>query len=370
MPSHSFDSLDRKLMEVELSHAEKIKKKHGKDIAGVDAKIMEYQKKYEQQAEKKFQVEMERFRDTQLANMRIDERENYQREISRIRSEYEEEYKKKVKLLSEREAKLIERADEQDKKLEKDSYDHRQQILRELETVKLREAEMKNTHNIALKNVEIDSERLRVRMEQVRLREEAAKNTEERFEHRLQEHMLRTKMEIEEDNRSRMNQLREQEQQLKEDKMSFQAQREAQSRMAEDLDHLRSEYKLNEDALAAAKQTISALNQKVVVMQDRLQECSDYFELRTRNQVLVKENHQTKRNLTEQMKEKEKREKEHQRLVKELLKKMSKTSPDVEVLRENVTREVEERERKESELQGKITGLQERFNLEVWVLYF
>merc|ERR1712048_1216227 len=121
----------------------------------------------------------------------------------------------------------------------------------------------------------------------------------------------------------------------------------------------------NEDTLAAAKQTISTLNQKVVVMQDRLQECSDYFELRTRNQVLVKENHQAKRNLTEQMKEKEKREKEHQRLVKELLKKMGKTSPDVEVLRENVTREVEERERKENELQGKITGLQERYNLEV-----
>ena len=45
-------------MAVELSHAEKVKKKLGKDTASIDSKIMEYQKKYERQAEKKVQVEV------------------------------------------------------------------------------------------------------------------------------------------------------------------------------------------------------------------------------------------------------------------------------------------------------------------------
>ena len=73
----------------------KKKNKEKNDFYEREEKYKKYKEELDEKYEQDLKNEMERFKTTELAQMRIDENKKYLMRIEKLRKEYQEEYNKK-----------------------------------------------------------------------------------------------------------------------------------------------------------------------------------------------------------------------------------------------------------------------------------
>lgn len=85
---------------------------------------------------------MERIRNFELANIRMEEQERYKLKVKEYQEELEISHRARMEKLRDREAEVIQRVATKMKDIEKYNYDARQRILRDMEAVKAKEEEL------------------------------------------------------------------------------------------------------------------------------------------------------------------------------------------------------------------------------------
>jgi len=365
-PMELTGNLNEKLIDVEKLQLEKHKNAFNNDTKNIEAKMLSYQRKCEAQKQAELKAEIERYHSSELSNMRLEERERYQQEIKDMKSKYDADHRRKVKDLEELREELEEKSRRQDKMLGSEAYEKRQQILEEMHSLKEREVEMKATQDKAMKSLELEQEKLKLQQDQLRLKEMSIKQIEDRYDEKVQAEIIKVKYEIQEENKQHVEMLQSREQQLREEKVAFQAQKDLILKSKSDHDALRQQNQKLQLSHNGIQREFENLKYNHEELQQRYRKYSNYEELKQKNQILLKELEYCKKEIDNNDVQKALKDKEHQKLVRELLSKISSTTiQQTDYVNEEVLRERVIFESKKREMQEKIRLLQRRFDLEV-----
>lgn len=130
----SIDSELEKLDENFLFELEQYKKK---SVLSLEQRFAEYQAECDRRAREEIASKVKVFEETVVSTMRLQESAKYREKISQIRDDLEKSYLRKMERLSLRERQVMENLESKGKQLDRELFEHRQSMLREVEKLQL-----------------------------------------------------------------------------------------------------------------------------------------------------------------------------------------------------------------------------------------
>lgn len=120
--------------------------------------------KFREECEARYKADLEnetrRLRDFEVSRIRMEEAAKYRDKMESFRNEMDTIHLEKVKELKAREENAMDRIKSRESELEKAAYTHRQAVLKEEETMRLRETDVKKTVEMELFLVKSEKDRM------------------------------------------------------------------------------------------------------------------------------------------------------------------------------------------------------------------
>ncbi|XP_053160602.1 centriole and centriolar satellite protein OFD1 isoform X2 [Hemicordylus capensis] len=208
------ESLAEKLQLIDEQFADKYPQYHR--FESLEVKLAEYRKEIEEQLQEEMTQKLKYFKEVEVAKIKMEERAQSQKEISELRKEFEKAHQAKSEALTSRERNAIERLQKQQEIDGKEIYLQRQSLLKDIETIRTREAELKQrieSFELAQKLQESKNKTIE---DALHRREVAVKNIEETYDQKLKNELLKYQLELNEEYITRTKKIAEDEKKNKE----------------------------------------------------------------------------------------------------------------------------------------------------------
>ncbi|CAM4599486.1 unnamed protein product [Leuciscus chuanchicus] len=258
----------------------------GERWPSVEAKLAEYRKEIQEQAQLELNAKMQHFMEVEMAKVKREEKEASRREILELRRDMERTHELKSEALMSREKNAIERLHRQQEIEEKDLYAQRQALLREMESVRSGEMELKLRIEAFEKSCRLQEEKMKTVEDLLRRRELCVKSVEDSFDQRLKSEILRYQLELKEDYTKRTETLTEQEKRIEAEALRLQKESANIDAKAEEHQRHLSEVKRLQTELESARSQTSLLTRENERLRQRLENMSDYSALKKETQEL------------------------------------------------------------------------------------
>ncbi|NWQ64936.1 OFD1 protein, partial [Neopipo cinnamomea] len=259
----------------------------------LEVKLHEYRKEIEKQLQAEMQQKLEHFKEVEIAKIKMEEKVQTQKEISELRHELEKTHQAKSEALISREKNAIERLQKQQEIEAKEVYAQRQSLLKDIEAVRTREAELKERMEAFELTQKLQEEKNKAIDDALRRREVAVKNIEETYDQRLKTELLKYQLELKEEYIAKTNKVTEDEKKNKEKAMLLHEEAIAVNSKKEELKQAVSRTKELELDLESVKAQVLLANKQNQLLTEKLKELSDYpllkeekLELQVQNKLL------------------------------------------------------------------------------------
>ncbi|NXK35217.1 OFD1 protein, partial [Piprites chloris] len=259
----------------------------------LEVKLHEYRKEIEKQLQAEMHQKLEHFKEVEIAKIKMEEKVQTQKEISELRHELEKTHQAKSEALISREKNAIERLQKQQEIEAKEVYAQRQSLLKDIEAVRTREAELKERMEAFELTRKLQEEKNKAIDDALRRREVAVKNIEETYDQRLKTELLKYQLELKEEYIARTNKVTEDEKKNKEKAILLHEEAIAVNSKKEELKQAVSRTKELELDLESVKAQVLLTNKQNQLLTEKLKELSDYpllkeekLELQVQNKLL------------------------------------------------------------------------------------
>ncbi|XP_027544719.1 oral-facial-digital syndrome 1 protein isoform X1 [Neopelma chrysocephalum] len=242
----------------------------------LEVKLHEYRKEIEKQLQAEMHQKLEHFKEVEIAKVKMEEKVQTQKEISELRHELEKTHQAKSEALISREKNAIERLQKQQEIEAKEVYAQRQSLLKDIEAVRTREAELKDRMEAFELTQKLQEEKNKAIDDALRRREVAVKNIEETYDQRLKTELLKYQLELKEEYIARANKVTEDEKKNKEKAMLLHEEAIAVNSKKEELKQAVSRTKELELDLESVKAQVLLANKQNQLLTEKLKELSDY----------------------------------------------------------------------------------------------
>ncbi|XP_076858075.1 centriole and centriolar satellite protein ofd1 isoform X2 [Brachyhypopomus gauderio] len=313
----SGESLVRKLQVIDEEY-EDLRQKGGR-WASVEVKLAAYRKEMEEQSEAELKVKLRHFQEVELVRVRKEEQDRCRQELMELTRSLERTYEQKTEALINREKNAIERLQKQQEIEEKETYNQRQALLKQLEVVRNRENELRHQVEAFEKSCKVHEEHVRSTEERLRRREVAVKTLEDTYDHKLNNELRTYQLELKDDYTRRTAKLTDDEKRNKEEMLRLQKEATVLDSKTAEYSRTASELKRVQTELEALQAEVGVLTQQNVLLRESLEAVGDHAALRRERTEL----HAHVRLLKDQLQE---RQQEVQRLSRE------RSAPSQEVL--------------------------------------
>ncbi|KAM6145082.1 centriole and centriolar satellite protein OFD1 isoform 2-T3 [Phoenicopterus ruber ruber] len=259
----------------------------------LEVKLHEYRKEIEKQLQAEMCQKLEHFKEVEIAKIKMEEKVQTQKEISELRHELERTHQAKSEALISREKNAIERLQKQQEIEAKEVYTQRQSLLKDIEVIRTREAELKQRIEAFEVTQKLQEEKNKAIDDALRRREVAVKNIEETYDQKLKTELLKYQLELKEEYIARSNKVTEDEKKNKEKAMLLHEEAIAVNSKKEELKQAISRTKELELDLESVKAQVLLVNKQNQLLTEKLKEVSDYpllkeekLELQVQNKLL------------------------------------------------------------------------------------
>ncbi|NXE62311.1 OFD1 protein, partial [Calcarius ornatus] len=259
----------------------------------LEVKLNEYRKEIEKQLQEEMHQKLQHFKEVEIAKIKMEEKVQTQKEISELRHELERTHQAKSEALISREKNAIERLQKQQEIEAKEVYAQRQSLLKDIEAIRTREAELKQRMEAFEITQKVQEEKNKAIEDALRRREVAVKNIEETYDQKLKTELLKYQLELKEEHIARTNKVTEDEKKNKEKAMLLQEEAIAVNSKKEELKQAVSRAKELELDLQSVKAQVLLVNKQNNLLTEKLKEVSDYpllkeekVELQVQNKLL------------------------------------------------------------------------------------
>ncbi|XP_062456997.1 centriole and centriolar satellite protein OFD1 isoform X2 [Rhea pennata] len=267
----------------------------------LDVKLHEYKKEIEKQLQAEMSQKLEHFKEVEIAKIKMEEKVQAQKEISELRREFERTHQAKSEALISRERNAIERLQKQQEIEAKEVYAQRQTLLKDIEVIRTREAELKQRIEAFEITQKLQEEKNKTIDDALRRREVAVKNIEETYDQKLKTELLKYQLDLKEEYIARTSRVTEDEKKNKEKAILLHEEAIAVNSKKEELKQAISRTKELELDLESAKAQILLVNKQNQLLTEKLKEVSDYpllkeekLELQVQNKILRQQLEETR----------------------------------------------------------------------------
>ncbi|KAK1940627.1 Oral-facial-digital syndrome 1 protein [Phytophthora citrophthora] len=137
----------------------------------LEERMVQYQREYDGICEKRLQQELERYKSTEVAFVRAEERKRFDREVDNLRSSLLQEYRNKQERLQERERDLELALVGRRTELETSLFETRQSLFKDMERLRVKEAELQVKVESDFRHFATETQRFQLWEESVRTQE-------------------------------------------------------------------------------------------------------------------------------------------------------------------------------------------------------
>ncbi|NXD06662.1 OFD1 protein, partial [Nothocercus nigrocapillus] len=293
------ESLAEKLQLIDEQFADSYSQ-HQK-FESLDVKLHEYKKEIEKQLQEEMYQKLEHFKEVEIAKIKMEEKMQTQKEISELRREFERTHQAKSEALISREKNAIERLQKQQEIEAKEVYAQRQTLLKDIEVIRTREAELKQRIEAFEITQKLREEKNKTVDDALRRREVAVKNIEETYDQRLKTELMKYQLELKEEYIARTSRVTEDEKKNKEKAIFLHEEAIAINSKKEELKQAISRTKELELDLESVKAQVLLVNKQNQSLTEKLKEVSDYpllkeekLELQVQNKILRQQLEETR----------------------------------------------------------------------------
>ncbi|NXI49533.1 OFD1 protein, partial [Chloroceryle aenea] len=259
----------------------------------LEVKLHDYRREIEKQLQAEMYQKLEHFKEVEIAKIKMEEKVQTQKEISELRHELEKTHQAKSEALISREKNAIERLQKQQEIEAKEVYAQRQSLLKDIEAIRSREAELKQRTEAFEVTQKLQEEKNKAIDDALRRRELAVKNIEDVYDQKLKAELLKYQLELKEEYIARSSKVIEDEKKNKEKAMLLHEEALAVNSKKEELRQARSRTKELELDLESVKSQVLLVNKQNQLLTEKLKEVSDYpllkeekLELQVQNKLL------------------------------------------------------------------------------------
>ncbi|XP_032082383.1 oral-facial-digital syndrome 1 protein isoform X1 [Thamnophis elegans] len=272
------ESLAEKLHLIDEQFADMYPQRHLSESFHV--KLAEYKREIEQQLQAEMSQKLQHFKDVEIAKIKMDERAKSQKEISELRKEFQRDHQAKSEALTSRERNAIERLHKQQEIDAKEIYLQRQTLLKDIETVRSREEELKKrieAFEIAQKLQESKNKTVE---DSLHRRENNVKSIEETYDQKLKNELLNYQLELKEEFIARTKKFAENEREQKEKAMLLHEETVALNSKKKEFSQAVLHAKELEREIDSVKAQVLLLSKQNELLTGKLKEVSDYSTLK------------------------------------------------------------------------------------------
>ncbi|XP_023806996.1 oral-facial-digital syndrome 1 protein isoform X3 [Oryzias latipes] len=263
------------------------------------SKLAAYKREIETQMEASMNVKLHHFKEVEMAKVRLEEKSKFHKEFDNLKRELERNYEMKAKALMEREKNAIEGLQKHKEIEEKDMYMQRQSTLKDIESLRYRENELRMRMEAFEKTCQIHAEKVKTAEELLRRRELAVKTMEDTYEQKLKNELSSYQLELKEEFIKRTEKLTENENRNRVEAARIQQESAALNARSEEHSRTCAKLKQLQADLDTAQQQISLLTQQKDLLRERLESTSDYPSLRRERTELQEQMQLLKKQLEE-----------------------------------------------------------------------
>ncbi|XP_066478064.1 centriole and centriolar satellite protein OFD1 isoform X2 [Tiliqua scincoides] len=346
------ESLAEKLQLIDEQFADKYPQRHRSE--SLEVKLAEYRKEIEEQLQAEMSQKLQHFKEVEIAKIKMDERMQSQKEVSELRKELERAHLAKSEALTSRERNAIERLQKQQEIDAKEIYLQRQTLLRDIETIRTREAELKQrieAFELAQKLQESKNETVE---DALHRREVAVKNIEDTYDQKLKNELLKYQLELKEEYIARSRKIAEDEKKNKEKAELLHEETISLNSKKEELKQAVSRAKELAMELDSVKAQVTLLSKQNHLLTEKLKDVSDYPLLKEEKMELQVQNKLLKQQLEEAHGEN-----------LQLRDKMSRPSPEYVVLQAELKRVENARKLERDEFEARQQLMEKQLQNEV-----
>nr|XP_028583509.1 oral-facial-digital syndrome 1 protein isoform X5 [Podarcis muralis] len=296
-PTPGKESLAEKLQLIDEQFADMYPQCHKSE--SFEVKLAEYRKEVEQQLQEEMSQKLQHFKEVEIAKIKMDERAQSQKEISELRKEFEKVHRAKSEALSSRERNAIERLQKQQEIDAREIYLQRQSLLKDIETVRSREAELKQRIEAFELAQNLQESKNKTVEDALRHREVTVKNIEETYDQKLKNELLKYQLELNEEYIARTKKITEDEKKMKDKAMLLHEETISLNSKKQEFEHAISHSKELELEIDSVKAQVLLLSKQNQLMTKKLEEVSDYPTLKEEKMELQVQNKLLKQQLEE-----------------------------------------------------------------------
>ncbi|XP_054829262.1 centriole and centriolar satellite protein OFD1 isoform X2 [Eublepharis macularius] len=242
----------------------------------LEVKLAEYRKEIEDQLQVEMSQKLHHFKEVEISKMKMDERTRSQKEISELRREFEKTHQAKAEALTIRERNAIERLQKQQEIDAREIYLQRQSLLKDIETIRSREAELKQRMEAFDLAQKLQESKNKTVEDALRCRELAVKTIEETYDQKLKSELLKYQLELKEEYIARTKKISEEETKNKEKAMFLHEEAISVDSKKEEFKQAISCAKELQRELESVKAQGLLLSKQNQLLTEKLKEVSDY----------------------------------------------------------------------------------------------
>ncbi|XP_004410483.1 PREDICTED: oral-facial-digital syndrome 1 protein [Odobenus rosmarus divergens] len=295
----SKDSLAEKLQLIDDQFADAYPQRP--KLESLEIKLNEYKREIEQQLRAEMCQKLKYFKDTEIAKVKMEEKRKAERELAEFRNELERACQAKSEALISREKMALERIQKHQEMETKEIYAQRQLLLKDIDLLRSREAELKQRIEAFELTQRLQEEKNKSLTDTLRKRELNIKSLEESYDQKLKNELLKYQLELKDDYITRTNRLIEDERKNKEKAIHLQEELTAINTKKEEFNHSVNRVKELELELESVRAQSLAITKQNHLLNEKVKEMSDYsllkegkLELQAQNKLLNQQLEETR----------------------------------------------------------------------------
>uniref|UniRef100_A0A480TJ88 Oral-facial-digital syndrome 1 protein isoform 1 n=1 Tax=Sus scrofa TaxID=9823 RepID=A0A480TJ88_PIG len=262
-------------------------------LESLEVKLNEYKRELEQQLQAEMCEKLKHFKDTEIAKIKMEEKRKCEKELTDFRNKHERTYQAKSEALISREKMTLERIQKHQENEMKEIYAQRQLLLKDIDLLRGREAELKQRIEAFELSQRLQEEKNKNVTHGLWRQELNIQSMEETYDQKLKNKLLKYQLELKEDYITRTNRLIEDERRNTEKTIHLQEELRAFKCRKEEFDRSVNRVKELELELESVKAQCLALTKQNHMLSEKVKEMSDYslvkegkLELQTQNKLL------------------------------------------------------------------------------------
>ncbi|XP_053772987.1 centriole and centriolar satellite protein OFD1 isoform X2 [Desmodus rotundus] len=293
----SKDSLAEKLQLIDDQFADAYPQRS--KLESLEIKLNEYKKEIEQQLQAEMQEQLKHFKNNEIERIKKEEKKKSEAELAKFWNDVERACQAKSEALLSREKMSLERIQKHQEIETKEIYAQRQLLLKDIDLLRGREAELKQRIEAFDLAQRLQEEKNKSVSDALRRRELNIKSMEETYEQQLKNEILKYQLELKDDYIARTSRLVEEERKNKEKAIRLQEELTAVNLKKEELNHSANHVKELQLELESLRAQCLAITKQNHLLNEKMKEMNDYSLLKDEKQELQEENKLLKQQMQE-----------------------------------------------------------------------